>query len=144
MHAYIGDFIENNSTLIFDSEGSDGTVVPRAAEHRWNEALAAKRGHFIHTAYPRLLYMFSDVVCFVADGSKRKHNKIVNLLSTYGKISAAGTVNQHRLPNLILIFNKLNEEEGTWDVEKASADFVNNPTLQLYFREIKVIGILNK
>lgn len=143
VHSYIGDFLESSPSLIFDSEGSDGTVVPRAAEHRWNEALAAKRGSFIHTAYPRLLYMFSDVLCYVADGSKRKYSKIIKLLATYGKISAAGTVNQNRLPTLILVFNKLGEEEGTWNVDHASADFNANPILQLYFRDIRVVGIFN-
>ena len=142
IHAYLGNF-ESYPALMLDSEGFNGTK-PRAAEGRWNVGTAEQRTEVVKKVYPRLLYMFSDIVCFVTTLSKREQQTLVAQLTAYGGVAAAATVNHSRLPLLILVFNKASQSEGKWNVDHSSRDFNTNPELRLYFRDIKVVGIFNE
>jgi hypothetical protein len=139
IHAYLGSFAPFTA-LMFDSEGTNGTV-PKGAKNRWNEATEEERKNVVKKVYPRLLYMFSDIVCFITTLSKREQQTLIEQLTVYGGLAAAATVNQSRLPLLLLVFNKSSQSEGKWSVEEASRDFNKNEELKLYFREIRVVGI---
>ena len=108
--------------LYLDSEGSGGSVEPRAI--RWLKHLLEKqkyedfmknRHKHVHGSYPRILYIFSDVLCFVFSGDWRERESIVKPLLKWGTSAALGAANQHR-PQLILIFNKT-------DSDAADAEF---------------------
>lgn len=97
------------------------------------------RKPYVRIAFPRLMYMFSDVFCFIFTGSAQQVESIVGALSEYGRMAAAKTVNQSILPSLILIFNKVTKNAGEWDVETASARY--NSALLDYFDVVRVVYI---
>ena len=149
IHAYIGCFptLHNPSTvLMLDCEGINGTA-PRStwgnlAKEKMQEILKFRKS-FVNRAFPRLLYMFSSVFCFMFNGSPKEQQTWAGLISTYASQAAAATINQLVLPVLVVVFNKVTMEEGVWDVEEASAKFQDIGVLKSLYREVRVVCILS-
>ncbi|TGJ70891.1 hypothetical protein EYR41_002905 [Orbilia oligospora] len=112
--------------LLVDCEGIDGSVVSIASDyqtkwHNLKEKSSRKvyyLGHqtdqndVVEDIYPRLLYIFSDVVCYVA--SDNTWPKIITRLLNWSTTGAQHTINQAALPALILIINGRNEGREEW------------------------------
>ncbi|KAG0559371.1 hypothetical protein KC19_10G099700 [Ceratodon purpureus] len=105
--------------LYLDSEGIRGATEPRCISNLWDKVKSLyghieeknrgeflkKRSEHVQASYPRMLYNFSSVLCFVFSGSCKERESIVEPLLEWGESAAAGAANQHR-PQLIIIFNK--------------------------------------
>lgn len=104
--------------------------------------LTEQRSKLVNNCFPRLLYMFSEILCYVTTSSKAERQTLVNLLVSYGRVAASGTINQRRLPELVIVFNKVAADQGKWDLSKASKDFRDEPELKKFFRTITVVDIL--
>ena len=111
--------------LYIDCEGLDGTL-PLAAAHqkKWQEG---SRGYRIHqkegfsvdrkfavgTLYPKFLYIFSDVVCYVTR-NPRGWAEVVNNLLQWATVAAQHAVNQYALPAAILVLNGPPAGKAAW------------------------------
>jgi hypothetical protein len=133
--------------LLLDCEGSSAGAIPtglKETSHYTDESndVVETRRPFVNIAYPRLLYLFSDVFCFVFAGSAKELETILGDVVEYGKMVASGTVNQSNLPALVLVFNKVTEREGIWDVTEASKPFNTLPEIQGIYSSVQVVDIL--
>lgn len=112
-------------TFFADCEGMLGTE-PLAAQHQndWSKSgrrylIDAKDGKPIDrrtavmTIYPRFLYIFSDVICYVTRNHKAWADSAVRLLN-WSKVGAQNTINQFALPALIIILNGPALENEAW------------------------------
>jgi hypothetical protein len=151
IHAYIGSFPTQNNpptTLMLDCEGINGTTptsvrarLKNFALEKLNEIMDVRKP-FVNRAFPRLLYMFSSVYCFVFTGSAKEQQTWIGLVSAYASQAAEATVNQLTLPVLIVIFNKATLDEGVWNIEEASTRIANTSSIfKNLFSEVKIVCI---
>jgi hypothetical protein len=141
IHAYIDDFYANDQltfkTLLLDCEGAGGSLQPITLSHEATD----KRKEFVNMVYPCLLYLLSNVVCYVTTLAWWALEAIAEILVVYASQAASATVNQCYLPTLLLIFNKVALGEGKQDVETASNDFHQHSKLK-FFSKIVIVCIL--
>ena len=79
----------------------------------------------VQTLYPRFLYIFSDVICYVTRNHKAWADSTLRLLE-WSMVGAQSTINQYALPALIIILNGSTLENENWisgDPEAATKDF---------------------
>jgi hypothetical protein len=79
----------------------------------------------VMTLYPRFLYIFSDVVCYVTRNHRAWADLAMHLLD-WSMVGAQGSINQHSLPALIIILNGSTLENEAWvsdNHEVATTDF---------------------
>lgn len=67
----------------------------------------------VQTLYPRFLYIFSDVVCYVTRNPKAWADSALRLLE-WSMAGAESTINQHALPALIIVLNGPTIEDEEW------------------------------
>ncbi|KAF3160773.1 hypothetical protein TWF788_002869 [Orbilia oligospora] len=127
--------------LLVDCEGIDGSAASLASDyqmkwHNLKEKFNQKvyylgrqidRTEVVEDIYPRLLYIFSDVVCYVA--SDNTWPKIINRLLNWSTTGAQHTINQAALPALILIINGRNEGREEW-VSEEGGDILTRHVLE--------------
>jgi hypothetical protein len=65
------------------------------------------RGEVIQQTYPRLLYLFSHVVCYVFDGAQAQGQHVMEQILSFANSSAHSTSNVVASPHLIIVLNKL-------------------------------------
>lgn len=108
-----------------DSEGMLGTE-PVASQHQKDWMRSDKR-YLVETKdgkpidrrtavkaiYPRFLYIFSDVVCFVTRNHKAWADSARRLLK-WSTVGAQGSINHRSLPALIIILNGPAFEDEAW------------------------------
>jgi hypothetical protein len=116
-----------------DCEGMLGTE-PLAAQHQsdWTKygrkyeiQVPMDRRTAVQTLYPRFLYIFSDVICYVTRDHKSWADSADRLME-WSKVGAQNTINQYSLPALIIILNAPTLENEAWvsdDPEAATRDF---------------------
>lgn len=120
-----------------DCEGMLGTE-PLASQHQkeWmhsdkrylvetKDGKPMDRSTAVTTLYPRFLYIFSDVVCYVTRNHRAWADSAVRLLE-WSLVGAQGSINQHSLPALIIILNGPAMENESWvsdDLGAATRDF---------------------
>ncbi|KAK0722843.1 hypothetical protein B0T26DRAFT_704224 [Lasiosphaeria miniovina] len=86
-----------------------------------------KRGHVtpdtrnkvVKHVYPRLLYAFSDVICFVTNNTRAAHD-ILETLFAWAKDGHEKTLNQRVRPGLIIILNKMPPQQRVGDERSAT------------------------
>ncbi|KAJ3572874.1 hypothetical protein NPX13_g4903 [Xylaria arbuscula] len=101
-----------------------------------------KREFAVSQLYPRILYIFSDVVCFVLRNPRSFESTVLHKLIKWGAASIDKSINQPVLPHCIIVLNAtdLNVDEKEWDVSKATQMFLSDirdaihrePILQQY------------
>ncbi|KYQ91383.1 patatin family protein [Tieghemostelium lacteum] len=144
---------KNINYLITDSEGIGGSVIPlkhpitnQKLEKNELEEFGRNREIFVKISYPRLLYMFSDVVVYTFVGVNQK-GTITEQLKEISKISASST-NKTTKPHLIIVFN-LVAKAGLKEVSESTKDFMddsfgNKPSeLNDFYKSITVVYIPN-
>lgn len=154
LHLYRGPFLEpargNLQTLFFDSEGIDGTTLPigsmvAAATASVTPNYLARRRNHVNQSYPKLVYLFSDVVCFVTQSNWRE-KQFLDTLIDWASQGSANIVNQGIKPKLVIIFNKIEPEDFS-DYENIDGNtlaFLNSDpdrinTLYKFFTNPKVV-----
>lgn len=72
--------------------------------------------------YPRVLFPFSDVICFVSQNYNKIHHDIENLIK-WAEKSFQKSVNQPMLPHAIIVVNKLPHTTNAdlWDADLVTA-----------------------
>ncbi|KAK6516439.1 hypothetical protein TWF506_006346 [Arthrobotrys conoides] len=127
--------------LLVDCEGIDGSLVSVASDyqtkwHNLNENPGRKiyylrsqmeRDYVVEDIYPRLLYIFSDVVCYVA--SDNAWPKVIARLLNWSTTGAQHAINQAALPALIMVINGRNEGREEW-VSEEGGDILTRHVLE--------------
>ncbi|KAF3181429.1 hypothetical protein TWF751_009368 [Orbilia oligospora] len=111
--------------LLADCEGVEGSK-PVATKHQkdWmklsrryriqnKEGRGLDRSSIVKNIYPRFLYIFSDVICYVTRDQRLWASATVQLLE-WSSIGAEHTINQRTLPALIIILNNSSIENEAW------------------------------
>ncbi|TGJ68838.1 hypothetical protein EYR41_004922 [Orbilia oligospora] len=111
--------------LLADCEGVEGSK-PVATKHQkdWmklsrryriqnKEGRGLDRSSIVKNIYPRFLYIFSDVICYVTRDQRSWASATVQLLE-WSSIGAEHTINQRTLPALIIILNNSSIENEAW------------------------------
>ena len=134
--AYFSRDSNVGDVIYFDCEGSGNTNLPRAEQSRLQMFQETKnlqtskktiilgtyeksntenkrltRYQFVDTAYPRLLYLFSSVICFPFRGSLQQRQFVIEKLTHYSNTAASGTISEARQPSVIIIFNRVPFED---------------------------------
>lgn len=123
LHLYAGPIITTSTptdnkvqVMFFDSEGLNGDSDPHSlgefltsVRRQVVDAVAyrAARATHVDESYPKLLYLFSDVMIFITTSNWRESNSILDPLLRWAQIAGTGIVNQPVKPKLIIIFNKV-------------------------------------
>ncbi|KAF3911199.1 hypothetical protein AA313_de0210078 [Arthrobotrys entomopaga] len=119
--------------LYADCEGIMGSE-PLAAKHQtqWFEygrkyriQIPMDRRTVVQKIYPRFLYIFSDVVCYVTRNHRSWADTAVRLLE-WSSVGAQHAINQYTLPALIIILNGPSTEDKLWasdDLDAVTHDF---------------------
>ncbi|KAF2076452.1 hypothetical protein CYY_002255 [Polysphondylium violaceum] len=150
--------IGNNRLLFVDSEGIGGTETTHQNQSHQNFLLRTTTGiakkfipsgenqipknHFIDNVYPRVLYLFSNVLVFTFQEVKQK-STIIDYLTSYAYAGTYKSMNQSIRPHLIIVCNKYESHET---IESATASFLEEPKALLllsYYKSINVIHIPN-
>ncbi|KAK5631118.1 hypothetical protein RRF57_006833 [Xylaria bambusicola] len=116
-------------------------AAPRRIE--WAQTPQTQKREFaVSQLYPRILYIFSDVVCFVLRNARSFESTVLHKLIKWGAASIDKSINQPVLPHCIICLNAtdINVDEKEWDVTKATQMFLSDisgaihrePILQQY------------
>ncbi|KAI0973070.1 hypothetical protein F4678DRAFT_37931 [Xylaria arbuscula] len=93
----------------------------------------------VKSLYPRLLYSFSDVVCFVTNNSRSSQN-ILQEMFKWAKEGHEKTLNQRVRPGLIIVLNKM--ADGSHDalasVNRATMRLLENFEQSTRFSELQM------
>lgn len=122
-----------------DCEGLMGTA-PLAASHQTEWVKTGKRYPIksegrkvvdrrtaVKTIYPRFLFIFSDVICYVTSNHKTWAESALKLLN-WSKAGSQKAINQYALPALIIVLNAPTYENENWlqdDPDNVTDDFFN-------------------
>ncbi|KAK5656422.1 hypothetical protein OQA88_4803 [Cercophora sp. LCS_1] len=92
----------------------------------------------VKNLYPRLLYAFSDVVCFVTNNS-RVAQKILEDMFDWAKDGHEKTLNQRVRPGLIIILNKMSHDSqnAMVDVQTATQRLLDSFQNSTRYAELK-------
>ncbi|EGX50997.1 hypothetical protein AOL_s00054g733 [Orbilia oligospora ATCC 24927] len=82
------------------------------------------RKQVIKDIYPRLLYIFSDVICYVV--GEKAWSKTITRLLNWSTTGAQHAINQAALPALILIINFSMEGKEEWVSEEGGDIFTRH------------------
>jgi hypothetical protein len=73
---------------------------------QFDQYITFRKKHIVDS-YPKLLYLFSDVLIFVMEGNWKQVKLFIDPLLFWAKVAGAGVTNIAVKPKLILIFNKV-------------------------------------
>ncbi|KAK3996362.1 hypothetical protein QBC44DRAFT_403535 [Cladorrhinum sp. PSN332] len=93
----------------------------------------------VRTLYPRLLYAFSDVVCFVTTNA-RAAQTILEEMFSWAKDGHEKTLNQQVRPGLIIILNKVGQDsiQTMSSVKKATEGLLTSFQKSTRFTELQM------
>jgi predicted acylesterase/phospholipase RssA/energy-coupling factor transporter ATP-binding protein EcfA2 len=120
IHLYLTKLgCEENVPLIFlDAEGTSGNLEPKGLGYFFksfasflygsvnNNSYLQKRRDHVENSYPKVQYLFSDIICYVTDCSWKRRQSIVENLLSWATKGVTGIVNIHVKPKLFIVFNK--------------------------------------
>lgn len=93
----------------------------------------------VRSLYPRLLYAFSDVVCFVTTNA-RAAQTILEEMFSWAKDGHEKTLNQRVRPGLVIVLNKVPQEslQNLSSVRKATRDLLKSFERSARFAELRM------
>ncbi|KAH8888443.1 hypothetical protein GQ53DRAFT_826146 [Thozetella sp. PMI_491] len=96
------------------------------------------RKNIVKHVYPRLLYAFSDVICFVCNNTKASSD-ILETLFAWAKDGHEKTLNQRVRPGLIIILNKIpvHSRDGLRDAKVATSKLLRSFEKSDRFEELR-------
>ncbi|KAK0730097.1 hypothetical protein B0H67DRAFT_560740 [Lasiosphaeris hirsuta] len=99
---------------------------------------ADSRKVIVKNLYPRLLYAFSDVVCFVTNNS-RAAQTILEEMFNWAKDGHEKTLNQRVRPGLVIVLNKMpqDSQETMSSVERTTRSLLDSFQKSARFGELK-------
>ncbi|KXX79899.1 hypothetical protein MMYC01_203771 [Madurella mycetomatis] len=99
------------------NDGVPGIRTKDASARRYSITVKGNRGMdrrtAVQTLYPRFLYIFSDVVCYVTGNQRTWAESAIRLLK-WSLAGAQSSINQHSLPALIIALNAPRVDRPDW------------------------------
>jgi hypothetical protein len=101
-------------------------VIPwkKESEHK------ITRAYCVEHIYPRILYAFSEVICYVIQQSPRIMETLISQMITWADKARTASLNQATLPRVILVLNNVSvseQERADWqDWESATRMVIEN------------------
>ena len=157
IHGYFTEIsLENESKktpiILYDSEGIGGTTKPQSLlfdilPKQFNNYSEFKeyRKQIVNIVYPRLMYLFNDIICFPYCGSAREQGLLLERLILFAEIATCRSSNTGYFPSLIIIFNKQSpDDDNLWDPFIALNEWnkvIGSSELNRYYDSIHVIYI---
>lgn len=111
---YQKEWSKHGKSYLMKSKDSNGHPIDRKSA--------------VRNLYPRFLYIFSDIICFVSKNPK-SYGTIVTTLMQWSEMGARKALNQYALPAAIIIINQPTIEFPRWtttDTEVATNDFFDS------------------
>ncbi|EFA75135.1 patatin family protein [Heterostelium album PN500] len=172
INAYLSHLDDQNDAFVYvDSEGTGGSMSntillntlsegkepapvgddpedPKTENDEKNKFLSA-REPFVSKSFPRLLYLFSDVLVFMFTGEARERQTVLESLILYGSSASAASVNQSIHPHLVIVFNNSNTtNKDDFDIDKATEQYLDNQSenthkLKCLYQSISVVYVPN-
>lgn len=153
VHLYIGpklsampDQSSAVQLMFFDSEGFSGTTNPHSLTSyikdfgitikNRQEYLTSRLNH-VENSYPKMLYLFSDVLVFVAQHDWKEKTSIIKPLLKYAQVGGTGTINQPIKPKLIIIFNKVTDQLFHQFKDRATDEFFASVDYKEDFEQLR-------
>jgi len=81
------------------------------------------RRSLVHMAYPKLVYLFSDVICFGFIGSMKQKSALTDAVLDFAKLAATASTALMFKPHLIIFYNFVPQGEVNWDSGKLSKEW---------------------
>ncbi|KAF3315355.1 hypothetical protein TWF173_003895 [Orbilia oligospora] len=104
--------LKGNTPLSADSQ-QDWAKLSRKYPIQNKEGLGLDRRSIVKNIYPRFLYIFSDVICYVMREQRFWASVTVQLLK-WSSVGAQHAINQYTLPALVIILNNSGSENEAW------------------------------
>eukprot|EP01112_Ceratiomyxa_fruticulosa_P015914 TRINITY_DN4758_c0_g1_i4.p1 TRINITY_DN4758_c0_g1~~TRINITY_DN4758_c0_g1_i4.p1 ORF type:complete len:710 (-),score=113.68 TRINITY_DN4758_c0_g1_i4:24-2153(-) len=98
----------------------------------------AKKRKCVERAYPRLLYLFSDVLVFVMKGPIQEYYPLILRLREYSKMASANSVKKEFRPFLVLVVNMVSKQEGEGRWDEITQNWLSQELCD-YYRDPKII-----
>lgn len=76
------------------------------------------RSYYVENIYPRILYAFSDILCYVVDQDHRVVESLVTRMIVWADKARHASLNQVTLPRVILVLNKVSIDDQEWEAWK--------------------------
>ncbi|EGG22750.1 patatin family protein [Cavenderia fasciculata] len=128
-------------------QGDDGNLIPSGMTEQEKQSFFSARTPFVSYSFPRLLYLFSDVLVFMFAGEPRERDTVLKQLILYGSSASAGTVNHMFRPHLVIVFNHSKTHDGNdFDVDKVTKNYLESNSeqtnkLKSLYQSISIIHI---
>lgn len=103
-------------------------------------ASSLNRSFCVEELYPRILYAFSDVICFVTDLANAAEKTMEQLIKWADKVLSK-TVNQPSLPHAILVINGLKTHPEDWLDEQIATEKMLRNRGEMSLRDPKLAAI---
>jgi hypothetical protein len=92
---------KNDSTMLSNDNCEAADQDPKEKEH------LGERMKHVQESYPKLLYLFGDVLLFVTTHNWREKQTVNEAVLTWARTAGGGAVDHGVKPKLIIIFNKV-------------------------------------
>eukprot|EP01132_Coremiostelium_polycephalum_P001259 gene1259-1588_t len=96
----------------------------------------------VKNTYPRLMYLFSDIIVFVHSGSIKDRETFLQNLLVYSGLASSNSTNQVLRPHLIIILNDNNNDER--EMSKLTSTFMKDKKsleLKKFYQTVSVIAM---
>ncbi len=160
IHLYLSGSItgEEFPALFLDAEGVNGNLEPKGLGYYLksfanilysnSQTYLEKRRVHVENSYPKLQYLFSDVICFVTDCSWKQRQSITEKLISWATTGVTGITNVPVKPKLLIIFNKVQLETLESPTQTPTQQFFHGihdvwEQLSIYYSSPEVILIPN-
>jgi hypothetical protein len=118
----------------------------------WFQSVNSRRQDALELLFPRLLYIFSDVIVYViTETESRRIGNILEKLVKWSEETAVAAINRVSPPSLIVVLNQSKPSGTDWN-PKATTDRIlkenqglmtTNPTLKTHKARLESLGLDN-
>lgn len=139
-------FPSTDHNYFLDCEGFGGTddtqTLPPEIESSIHEQYPRVRREMVESTYPRLLYVFSNVICFIFDGPDAQAQSIMQEVLKFAHTGARKATNLACPPHLFVILNKREgssckpEEEAKEHFRRSNPDLFDR--VQVLFSSVTI------
>jgi hypothetical protein len=141
---------ENVRTLVSSFIQATKRIFKRSLG--WSQSVNGCRQDALELLFPRLLYIFSDVIVYViTETESRRIGNVLEKLVKWSEETAVAAINRVSPPSLIVVLNQSKPSGTDWNPE-ATTDRIlkeneglmaTNPTLKTHKARLESLGLAN-
>jgi hypothetical protein len=104
---FIKDLFYQTKLYFFGYAKSSNLSNDNSEETNQEKAMKEARMKHVQASYPKLLYLFGDVLLFVTSHDWREKGNMKDTILTWARSAGGGAIDHGVKPKLIVIFNKV-------------------------------------